>query len=353
MNKLEFTFDADSDDGWLQQIEPDQTVSAAQLLMHYEGAGEEQLESAFLQLEESNCILDLSDLSQAVVTGEAAQRLQLEQKMAKQGLRYEQLEQADPLRLYLEELAAIPAQGDICCIARELSRANRAGENREDLRTKLVNLSLSRVVELATQYTGRGVLLQDLIQEGSIGLWRATEKFTGDGEEFEKYRDQRILFYLDKAAILHAHESGVGQKLRLAAEDYRSVDERLLAELGRNPTVEEMAQALHMSVEETVAVAETLEKARNLNRTFNPENEELHQEENQAVEDTAYFQMRQRIGELLSVLPENDAKLLTLRYGLEGDIPMTPQQTAARMGITVEDVVARETAAISMLRQQS
>ena len=131
------------------------------------------------------------------------------------------------------------------------------------------------------------------------------------------------------------------------------MDERLLSELGRNPTPEEMAQALHMSVEETVAVAKTVENVRILNRALKPEPEEMPQEEEQAVEDTAYFQMRQRITDLLSALPEEDAKLLTLRYGLEGGLPLDPQQTAAKLGITADQVVARETAALAKLRQQS
>ncbi len=350
MNELEFTFEAASEDKWLQQFASGDTLSATQLLVHYEEADEEQLENVFLQLEESGVTLDISNLSLSAAAGETARRLLLEQQLAKQGLQRSQLEQTDPLRLYLEELAAIPACGDICRLAGELREANCSGADAEDLRTRLVNLSLSRVVELAAEYTGRGVLLLDLIQEGNMGLWRAIEQFTGNATEFETFRDQRICHYLNKAVILHAHVSGVGQKLRTALEDYRSVDERLLGELGRNPTVEEMAQALHMSVEETVVVAKTLENARLLNRTFQPEPEELPQEEDQAVEDTAYFQMRQRIADLLASLSESDAQLLTLRYGLEGGLPLDVQQTAAKLGVTADQVIAREAAALAKLR---
>lgn len=352
MNEMEFTFETAPDDSWVQQLMPDTVVSATQLLLHCEGAEETQLEEIFLQLEEKNIQLDLSDLALPTPGGETAKRLQLEQQLAGQGLRPEQLEQTDPLRLYLEELAAIPVCGDICCVADALSKANRTGGDPEALRTQLVELSLSRVVELAGEYTGKGVLLLDLIQEGSMGLWRATEIFDGNGLDFEAFRDRWIRLCMDKAVIFSALDSGVGQKLRTAAEDYRSVDERLLAELGRNPTPEEMAEALHMTVEETVAVAKAVENVRMLNRALKPEPEEIPQEEEQAVEDTAYFQMRQRITELLSVLPEEDAKLLTLRYGLEGGLPLDPQQTAAKLGMTADQVLARETAALAKLRQQ-
>lgn len=116
---------------------------------------------------------------------------------------------------------------------------------------------------------------------------------------------------------LQARANGVGQKLRQAMEDYRAVDERLLSELGRNPTLEEIALEMHMTPEDADTVRRVLEDARMLQRATAPKEEEAAGEENQAVEDTAYFQMRQRIAELLSVLPQEDAKLLTLRYGLE------------------------------------
>ena len=80
------------------------------------------------------------------------------------------------------------------------------------------------------------------------------------------------------------------------------------------------------------------------------EEKEPEPEDEQAVEDTAYFQMRQRITELLSTLPEEDAKLLTLRFGLEGGLPMTPEDAGRKLGMTPEEVIAREAAALAQLR---
>ena len=274
---------------------PGTTVPAVELLLQWEGMDTDALEQVLLQMEEQDVTLDCAALSLPAASGETALRLSLEHRLAKQGLEPSQLEKNDPLRLYLEELAAIPVCGDIALLAEQLSEENRACRVSEALCSQIVELSLSRVVELAATYTGKGVLLLDLIQEGSLGLWRATQAFTGDGREFEAFRDRKIRFYLEKAVLLQAYDRGVGEKLRTAVEDLRSVDERLLSELGRNPTAEEIAQALHMSVEETEAVAKTLENVRLLNRTLKPEPEELPQEEEQAVEDTAYFQMRQRI----------------------------------------------------------
>ena len=75
-------------------------------------------------------------------------------------------------------------------------------------------------------------------------------------------------------------------------------------------------------------------------------------EDDQAVEDTAYFQMRQRILELLSTLPEEDAKLLTLRFGLEGGLPLNPEETGRKLKLTPREVVEREANALAKLRRQ-
>ena len=70
-----------------------------------------------------------------------------------------------------------------------------------------------------------------------------------------------------------------------------------------------------------------------------------------AVEDTAYFQMRQRISELLSGLGEKEQKLLSLRFGLEGGLPLSPEETGRKLGLTAEEVVAMEAAALAQLRK--
>ena len=70
------------------------------------------------------------------------------------------------------------------------------------------------------------------------------------------------------------------------------------------------------------------------------------------MEDTAYFQMRQRIMELLSTLSAEDAKLLTLRFGLEGGLPLSPEEVGKKLGLTSQEVVEREANALAMLRRQ-
>ena len=98
--------------------------------------------------------------------------------------------------------------------------------------------------------------------------------------------------------------------------------------------------------------AKNLDAARTLAQAKEPvEAKEEDPEEQQAVEDTAYFQMRQRIADLLSELDEQQKILLSLRFGLEGGKPLSPEQTGARLGLTAEEVVKTEAIALAKLRE--
>ena len=106
-----------------------------------------------------------------------------------------------------------------------------------------------------------------------------------------------------------------------------------------------------LTAEEAAAVAKMLDAARTLAQAKkSDEPEEEQEEEQQAVENTAYFQMRQRIAELLSELDPSDAEVLTLRFGLEGGKPLTPEETGRKLGLTPEEVVSKESAALAKLR---
>lgn len=338
MNDLEFSFEPDPWETFRMSLTMGDTVSASQILTLLEGEDGQTLEDALQELETACVKLDVSDLPKNGGTGDTAVRLKQEAQLVQEGLDPKALEPNDPLRLYLEEVAAVPVCGDEQLLAQK-----------GDAAEKLTNLGLSRVIELAQEYVGYGVLLMDLIQEGSLGLWQAIGCYR-EGE-YAAHRDRWIRFYLARAVILQAHSSGIGQKMRRAMEDYRQVDERLLGELGRNPTLEEIAAELHMTVEEAQTVQRMMNNARMLDKAIRPEAEEEDKEEEQSVEDTALFQMRQRIGDLLSGLEETDAKLLNLRFGLEGGKPASPEETGRLLGMTAQEVVAREAAALAKLRK--
>lgn len=346
MNDLEFTFEQSPWEAFLRTKGMGDVISAGNLLAMLEGEEEQVVEDALADLETGCMILDISDLPRPGGVGEAAARLRQEVQFVKNGMNPDALDENDPLGLYLEELAQIPAAGDENLLAAKCAKGD------ERAMEMLTNLGLSRVVELAAEHVGYGVLLLDLIQEGSLGLWQAIRNYRyGD---YASHRDRWIRFYMAKVITLQARSGGVGQKMRTALEDYREVDERLLGELGRNPTLEEIAMELHMTVEEAESVRKMLDDARLLAEVRKPEKEEeeVPEEEEQAVEDTALFQMRQRIADLLSGLNEDDRKLLTLRFGLEGSKPLTPEETGKLLGLTAAEVVAQEGKALAKLRTQ-
>ena len=341
MNYEEY-FDLGPETDPLSDFEGMDTVSAARLLTVTDGLGDEALEEVFLRLEEENIPIDLSDLPLSGASGEAARRLREEEQLVRSGKLLAGLEENDPLGVYLRELASIPACGDPELLALELLEGR-------DVANRLVDLSLGRVVELAQEYTGRGVLLLDLIQEGSLGLWNGILRFTGGS--FEAFRDGCIRRYMAQAVIRQARASGLGQKMRQAVEDYRMVDERLLSELGRNPTLDEIAEAMHMTIPEIEAVRKFLDNARLVGKAHETrEPEEETPEDTQAVEDTAYYQTRERVDSLVSGISELEQKVVTMRYGLDGKAPQTAQEVGRRLNLTVTEVVELETAALAKMR---
>ena len=320
-----------------------QSLSGAELLTRTDSCSDEELEELFEYLTENAVTIDLSDLPRNLGSGEAARRLREEEQLVRDGRLLTGLEENDPLRLYLQELAGIPVCGDAEVLALELLEG-------KDVREKLVNLSLSRVVELAMAHTGRGVLLMDLIQEGSLGLWDAILNFAGGS--FEHCRDLGITQAMARAIIRQARASGLGQKMRQAVEDYRMVDERLLSELGRNPTLDEIAESMHMTVSEVETVRKLLDNARLVGKAHEvKEPEEETPEDTQAVEDTAYYQTRERVDSLMSGISELEQKVVTMRYGLDGKAPQTAQEVGRKLNLTVSEVVELETAALNKMRK--
>ena len=318
-------------------------ISAVRLLTLLEGEDEEAVEEAFHTLDVLEVTLLVSDLPTDFGTGETEKRLWLEQKLAKSGLHPSALPEGDPLGLYLEEMAGIPAFGDMDLLAQEVAKTQDP-----DAQSKLVNLCLSRVVELAGEFTGYGVLLLDLIQEGSLGLWNGILTYEGS-RDFGTFRDWWIRQYMARAVTTQARAAGVGRKMRAALEDYRTADRQLLTKLGRNPSLEEIALELQICPEEAQVYGEMLQTARTMAKT--PEKEP--EEEDQSVENTAYFQSRQRIAEMLSTLTEQESQLVSLRFGLEGGLPASVEEAAAKLGITAQKAAAMEAQALAKLRREN
>lgn len=343
---IDIFFEQSPWEAYLHSCKNGTSISAWNFISMLEDEDDEAVEDAFRIILEKHLRLDISALPRTIAPGQAAQRLKQEKEYAQKGLHPFDMEENDPLRLYLEEIAGIPAYGDEAVLAQQLlSGDEKAAE-------ALTHSGLSRVVQMAQEFSGWNVLLLDLIQEGSVGLWEAIQSFTGG--DYAAYRDEMIRAALAKSIILQARSNGISQKMRQFLQDYRSTDERLLMELGRNPSLEEIAEGMRISREEAECIRKMMDDAILLNQAeqlTQPKNESP--EDDLAVEDTAYFQMRQRIGEILSCLDEQDAQILTLRFGLEKGHPMSTEEVGRTLGMTSGEVSRREMGALSKLRSES
>lgn len=341
----DFVFEQAPWEAYLRSCKNGSVISGWNLISMLEDEEDNAVEDAFSILTVKKLQLDLSGLPQMSAGSNTAQRLQQEREYVTGGLKTALMEETDPLRLYLEEIAAAPACGDEKLLAEQLSSGDQRAAQR------LTELGLSRVVEIAAEYAGQAVLLLDLIQEGNIGLWEAISGYRGG--DYAAQRDEAIRSSVLKAIVLQARSNGISQKMKKALQDYRAADQHLLTKLGRNPGLEEIAQEMHISLEQAQTIEKTmadillLQKAEKLAA---PKEETA--EDELPVEDTAYFQMRQRISEMLSVLDEQEARILTMRFGLEKGLPMSAEEVAKALGITTAAVTACETAALSKLRAE-
>ena len=341
----DFVFEQAPWEAYLRSCKNGSVISGWNLISMLEDEEDDAVEDAFSILTVKKLQLDLSGLPQMSAGSNTAQRLQQEREYVTGGLKTALMEETDPLRLYLEEIAAAPACGDEKLLAEQLSSGDQRAAQR------LTELGLSRVVEIAAEYAGQAVLLLDLIQEGNIGLWEAISGYRGG--DYAAQRDEAIRSSVLKAIVLQARSNGISQKMKKALQDYRAADQHLLTKLGRNPGLEEIAQEMHISLEQAQTIEKTmadillLQKAEKLAA---PKEETA--EDELPVEDTAYFQMRQRISEMMSVLDEQEARILTMRFGLEKGLPMSTEEVAKALGITTAAVTACETAALSKLREE-
>lgn len=340
MMELDYSFDLSPWETLLNGRKKGDTLPAGSFLALLEGESAETVEEAFQAVEDKELLLDVSALPVYSTGARTGERLRREAHLVETGYSAEDLEPEDPLRIYLEELAVTPAYGDEDFLALD------AAAGKESAREALAQLGLSRVIEIANEYAGCGVLLLDLLQEGNLGLWQAIQNYSGG--DYGTHRDHGIRCAMAKAVTLQARSGGVGEKLRRQMQDYRDMDSRLLKELGRSPTVAEISQRLNMTLEEGESVSRVLADAILMRKQEQPQ--EQPEDQDTSVEDTAYFQMRERVSDLLSQLPAEDAELLTMRFGLENAAPVSPETAAEKLGLTVREVLDREAKALSLLR---
>ncbi|MDD6677817.1 MAG: sigma-70 family RNA polymerase sigma factor [Firmicutes bacterium] len=333
-----FVFDTYGDP--FDELQPGSRLSAGRFLAMTDGDSDQEVLDALDRLDSMGVLLDISDLQPEKGSGQTAKRLEREEKLIQKKISLRELDPNDPLRLFLTEVAEMDENRD------GLEALLYAGD--EASLAKAAECCLPMVAELAGELTGKGVLLMDLVQEGSLGLWQALASW--QGEPAEPFLSAGIQRAMIRSVVMQARADGVGTRLRRQVEAYQNADRELLHTLGRNPTIEETAEKMGISAELAGSLEKMLRDARSTARENTAE--ERNADEDLAVDATAYYQSRQRVTELLEDLDRLDARLLSLRFGLDTGKPMTVEEAAGKLGISPEEAAAREQKAMILLRNQ-
>jgi RNA polymerase primary sigma factor len=279
----------------------------------------------------------------------------------------------DPVRMYLKEIGRVP----LLSMEQEKSLAMRieAGElearndgtadwkivdSGEEAKRQLTEANLRLVVSIAKKYVGRGMLFLDLIQEGNLGLIRAVEKFDyRKGYKFSTYATWWIRQAITRALADQARTIRIPVHMVETINRLIKVSRQLLQELGREPTVEEIAEAMALTPEKVREVMKISQEPISLETPIGEE-EDSHLgdfiEDQEAVapaEAASVMLLKEKMQDVLQNLTERERKVLVLRFGLEDGHQRTLEEVGQEFGVTRERIRQIEAKALRKLRHPS
>ncbi len=260
----------------------------------------------------------------------------------------------DPIDMYLKEISNIPLLTPEQ--ESELAREMAAGNTKA--RRKMIESNLRLVVNTAKRYTGRGLSLLDLIEEGNVGLIRAVDKFDHEkGNRFSTY----ALWWIRQAINRAIADQGRTIRLPVHVIDlinkWLRVSGQLAHKLGRRPTVSEIANAMGISEEKVKRIAKLARQPASLETpVFEPNQGQLSDlladiSVASPLEELDESLQREEIIKLLDHLKEKERKTLILRFGIHDGVPRTLEEIGNEFGLTRERVRQIETEAIKKLRK--
>ncbi len=262
----------------------------------------------------------------------------------------------DPVRMYLKEIGQVKLlSGD-----EEIELAKRVSEGDQDAKNKLTEANLRLVVSIAKKYSGRGLHILDLIQEGNTGLIRAVDKFDWTkGNKFSTYATWWIRQAITRAIADQARTIRVPVHMVEVINKATRCNRKLVQELGREPTVEEIAAELNLPVEKIIEANRTAADTLSLDTPVGDEEDTsigsfVEDERTPGPADaTSNALLAEALKEILDTLTEREADVLRMRFGMYDGRTHTLEEVGQIFGVTRERIRQIENKAIRKLRHPS
>ena len=262
----------------------------------------------------------------------------------------------DPVRMYLKEIGQVKLlSGD-----EEIELAKRVSEGDQEAKNKLTEANLRLVVSIAKKYSGRGLHILDLIQEGNTGLIRAVDKFDWTkGNKFSTYATWWIRQAITRAIADQARTIRVPVHMVEVINKATRCNRKLVQELGREPTVEEIAAELNLPVEKIIEANRTAADTLSLDTPVGDEEDTsigsfVEDERTPGPADaTSNAMLAEALKEILDTLTEREADVLRMRFGMYDGRTHTLEEVGQIFGVTRERIRQIENKAIRKLRHPS
>lgn len=262
----------------------------------------------------------------------------------------------DPVRMYLKEIGRI----SLLTTEEEMDLSIRAADGDEEARNVLAESNLRLVVSIAKRYVGRGLLFLDLIQEGNIGLMKAVEKFDfGKGFKFSTYATWWIRQAITRALADQARTIRVPVHMVETINKMARIQRQMTLELNREPSEEELAKKMGISVEKVREVIKISQDPVSLETPIGEEDDShlgdfIKDESSLSPEEYATNEiLKEEIKSVLSTLQPREKQVLELRFGLIDGTSYTLEEVGKRFNVTRERIRQIEAKALRKLRHPS
>ena len=263
---------------------------------------------------------------------------------------------SDPVRMYLKEIGRTPLLkfGDEIDLAKRYEKGERAAKQ------KLIESNLRLVVSIAKKYIGRGLSLLDLIQEGNQGLIRAVEKYDWrKGFKFSTYATWWIRQAITRAIADQARTIRIPVHMVETINRYLKLSRRLMQEFGREPTPEEIAEAMEIDVGKVREIMKVSQEPTSLATPVGDDEDSLLGDFIQDTTQPSPYDaasrelLKEHLEEVLHTLSDREKRVLILRFGLEDGRPRTLEEVGVEFGVTRERIRQIEAKALRKLRHPS